>query len=114
MKDLILLIIAFTIILTGCNHEEEALPPIIPEEPVTRSVTINWEPITENTDGSAYTDPGGFYIFYKSATSTHVEMVGPWYTSYTIHDLGPEPYSFTMTAFNILWTQSYLSNEIWR
>ncbi len=76
------------------------------------NVTLAWDAVTTNIDGTPCTDLGGYKIYYGTApqTYTHVIDVGN-VTQYTI-TLSQGTYYFAVTAYNTAGAESEFSNEI--
>ena len=67
------------------------------------SATLSWNPPTQNTDGSAFTDLTGYRIYYgRDANSLGRTLVldNPGLTRYVIEDLSQDVWYFTMTSVN--------------
>lgn len=70
---------------------------------VKGSATLSWTPPTKNTDGSRLTDLAGYKIYYgtsKKYLQRVIVVDDPSVTSYTIKDLPPFTYYFSITAYN--------------
>lgn len=67
-----------------------------------RQVTLSWDPPTENTDGSALTDLGGYRIYYSRDPDDLHRMikVSPGVTTAVVENLADGTWHFTMTAVN--------------
>lgn len=81
----------------------------------TGNVTINWNPPTENTDGTALTDLAGFKIHYGTASKKYTRTItvsNPGLATYVIADLSPGTYYFAVTAYSSAGTESPLSSEV--
>lgn len=87
------------------------------------TVTVTWQAPTTNTDGTAYTDPGGFKVYYgpvSRGTATHpsvflypnvVTVASPTATTFTF-SAPTGTYYMSVTAFNTSGVESNYSNEI--
>lgn len=79
------------------------------------TATLTWMPPTQNTDGTAYTDPKGFKVYYGN------DMGGPYdnvddlqdqsATGHVISPLASGNWFFVVTAYNLLDAESTISNE---
>lgn len=81
----------------------------------TGTVTINWQPPTENTDGTALTNLAGYNIHYgvKSGNYTQtISVSNPGLATYVVSNLTPGTYYFTVAAVNSSGTESPLSSEV--
>ncbi|HET9389688.1 MAG TPA: putative Ig domain-containing protein [Steroidobacteraceae bacterium] len=78
----------------------------------TGSVTLNWQPPTENTDGSALSNLAGYTIEYGTSPSSltnTIKVTNPGLTQYVISDLAPGIWYFGMLSVNSSGVQSALS-----
>jgi hypothetical protein len=78
------------------------------------SASLSWQAPTENTDGSALLDLGGYVIYYGSASKTYTSTItisNPGLTSYVVEDLQPGTYYFSMTSMTTSGEQSSPSAE---
>ena len=84
----------------------------------TGSVTLNWQPPTENADGSALTDLSGYNIYVGTASSNYdymeIRLDNPGLSAYVVENLEPGTYYFAATAFNSSGIESAFSGEIVR
>ena len=65
------------------------------------SVTLSWEPPTENTDGTPLVNLKGYEIHYGNASGTYsttIPIDNPGITRYVIDGLGAGTYYFAVTA----------------
>lgn len=81
--------------------------------PGVTTATLNWTAPTTNTDGSTYTNPGGFRIQYGTsatdlATSKYLE--DPTARTWTTPTLAPGTWFFGVRAYNAQGLESNLSN----
>ncbi len=79
------------------------------------AVTINWQPPTENTDGSALTNLSGYDIHYGTKSGDYTQAVSvsnPGLATYVVDNLSPGTYYFTVAAVNSAGTESSLSSEV--
>ncbi len=77
--------------------------------PGATRATVVWTPPTTNTDGSAYTDKGGFKVYYgtsATARTTVATVADPAATSWQSPVLTPATYFFSVTAFNLVGLES--------
>lgn len=75
----------------------------------TQSVTINWTPPTENTDGSTLTDLAGYHLYYGTSQSSlnHVvNITNPGLASYVVSNLSAATWYFAVTSVNTNGTES--------
>jgi len=79
------------------------------------SVTLSWEPPTENIDGTPLQNLGGYKIHYGNASgdySTTVPVSNPGITRYVIEGLGSGTYFFAITALSGSGAESDFSAEV--
>ena len=108
------------LLLAGCLEEVEPLSTntggIIRTGTGSGSVTLNWQPPTQNADGSPLTDLAGYKIYVGTETGVyeHLEIMldNPGLTTYVIDNLGPGTYYFAATALNAAGVESFLSDEL--
>lgn len=114
------LLLALTaLVLSGCLEDVD---PIANAGGLIRtgsgSVTLTWQPPTENSDGSPLTDLSGYNIYVGTASSNYdymeIRLENPGLTAYVVENLDPGTYYFAATAFNSSGIESRLSGEIVR
>ena len=79
------------------------------------SVTLQWQPPTENTDGTPLTDLAGYRIYYgvdPANLSDLIELPNPGLTTYVVEELTPNTWYFAMTSVNERGQESDLSNQL--
>ncbi|MGH8301687.1 MAG: fibronectin type III domain-containing protein, partial [Steroidobacteraceae bacterium] len=79
------------------------------------AVTINWQPPTENIDGSSLTNLAGYNIHYGTASGKYTQTItvsNPGLATYVVSSLTPGTYYFTVAAVNSSGTESPLSSEV--
>ena len=84
-------------------------PPPPPPPPPTQSVTLSWAAPTLNTNGTILNDLAGYYINYgtsATALSQTVTVTGATSTTYTVANLVPGTYYFSVTAYSSAGTES--------
>jgi len=88
-------------------------PP--PPTASSATVTVNWQPPTENTDGSALTNLSGYNIHYGTKSGDYTQTISvsnPGLATYVVDNLSPGTYYFTVAAVNSSGTESLLSSEV--
>ena len=82
------------------------------------TVTMSWVPPTENTDGTAYTDPGGYKLYFgRNAGGPYpkqADIDDHRITEYLVKGLRPGNWYFVITAYNQRGTESERSGEVRR
>jgi len=77
------------------------------------SATLNWQPPTENEDGTPLNDLAGYNIYWGTTPGDYpnsVRIDNPGLTTYVVENLAPGTYEFVSTAFNAAGTESRYSN----
>lgn len=67
------------------------------------SVTLKWDPPTENTNGTAATELVGYYIYYGTSPDEMTNWVVAWggaTTSYVFNGLPSGTYYFSVASYN--------------
>lgn len=78
------------------------------------SVSLAWDPVTTNEDGSAISDLGGYKVYYGTSPGSYTDSakIGDA-TSCVINDLLPgTTYYFTVVTYDTLENESTFSNEL--
>jgi Fibronectin type III domain len=79
------------------------------------TVTIDWQPPTENVDGSALTNLAGYHIHYGVSSGNYTQTISvsnPGIATYVVSNLTPGTYYFAVAAVNYAGTESPLSSEV--
>lgn len=79
------------------------------------TVTINWTPPTENTDGTTLENLAGYRIHYGTASRKYTATItvrNPGLATYVISSLPRGRYYFSVTAYNSAGTESPFSSEV--
>jgi len=77
------------------------------------SATLNWQPPSENEDGTPLNDLAGYSIYWGTTPGNYpnsVRIDNPGLTTYVVENLAPGTYEFVATAFNAAGTESRYSN----
>jgi hypothetical protein len=109
------------LILSGCL---EKVDPISNSGGIIRSgfgsgsVTLSWQPPTENADGSPLTDLSGYNIYVGTTSNTYdymeIRLDNPGLTAYVVDNLDPGTYYFAATSLNSSGVESSFSGEVVR
>jgi hypothetical protein len=73
------------------------------------SVTLNWEPPSENTNGTEASQLIGYYIYYGTNPDELTQWVIAWgaeTSSFAVENLAPGTYYFSVRAYNWLGIES--------
>jgi hypothetical protein len=107
------------LMLGGCLEEVDPISNtggIIRTGTGSGSVTLSWQPPTENADGSALTDLSGYNIYVGTDSNTYnymgIRLDNPGLTAYVVDNLDPGTYYFAATAFNSTGVESGFSGEV--
>jgi len=79
------------------------------------SVTLSWNPPTENSDGTALTNLAGYRIYYgrnKDNLTQSVALNNAGVTRYVVENLSPARWHFAMTSLNTVGTESRRSPTV--
>jgi hypothetical protein len=115
------------LMLAGCLSKVEPISNVdnsttVVDDPTTGdpivqgSVTLTWQPPTQNSDGTPLLDLAGYTIYVGTESNTYdfreVRLDNPGLTSYVVDQLDPDTYYFAATAFNSSGVESSFSGEI--
>jgi hypothetical protein len=79
------------------------------------TVTVDWTPPTENTDGTVLTNLGGYKLHYgmtaKNLTQS-VQLTNPGLTSYVVSNLSSGTWFFAMSSYTTTGVESSLSGVV--
>lgn len=113
------LVLLILLLLGGCN---ESAQPITKIEDTTTvapalpgSVTLSWQPPTENSDGSPLLDLAGYNIYFGTSSNSYdnqIQVDNPGLSTYVVENLIPNTYYFSATAFNSSGNESAFSEEV--
>ena len=76
------------------------------------AMTLSWTPPTENEDGSALTDLGGYVIYYGESPGSYpnrIRITNPSISTYVVENLLPRTYYIVATALNAAGVESRYS-----
>jgi hypothetical protein len=113
------LITLATLLLNGCLEKVDPISNVGSfAGSESGSVTLNWQPPTENADGSPLMDLSGYNIYVGTSSSGYenreIRLDNPGSTAYVVENLGSGTYYFAATAFNGSGIESSFSGEIVR
>ncbi|MEP7247984.1 MAG: fibronectin type III domain-containing protein, partial [Gammaproteobacteria bacterium] len=81
----------------------------------TGSVTLNWTPPTQNTDGTSLTNLAGYRIYAGTSTSNltqAAEIANPGVTSYQVDNVPSGTWYFSVHVYNADGTEGTGSNPV--
>ena len=103
------------LILAGCLDEVDPISSV-GGLAGTGSVTLSWQPPTQNADGSPLLDLSGYTIYVGTRSSTYdyrqIMLDNSGLTTYVVDNLEPGTYYFAATAFNSSGVESAFSGEV--
>jgi len=79
------------------------------------SVTLSWDPPTQNTNGSALTNLAGYYIRYGKQSDEYtstIQISNPGVTRYVVDNLSAGTYYFVVTAYSAAGEDSANSTQV--
>jgi hypothetical protein len=79
----------------------------------TGSVTLSWNPPTQNTDGTPLSNLAGYRVYWGTSQGNYTNSVtinNPGLSSYVVEQLTPATWFFTLTAVNSVGAESAYSN----
>jgi hypothetical protein len=96
---------------------DKELPPfsITVLENATGTISLNWQPPTQNEDGSPLFDLAGYVIHYGTTSGEYdneILLDNPGLTSHLIENLAPGTYYVAATSFTSSGVESDYSGEI--
>jgi hypothetical protein len=100
----------FSITVSG-----QSSPPPPPPPPATGSVTLDWTPPSENTDGTSLTNLSGYRIRYGTSASSlnqSISVSNPSVSAYVVENLNVGTWYFSVIAINASGTESVGSNPV--
>jgi hypothetical protein len=80
-----------------------AVNPPPPVATVNGVVTLDWQPPTENSDGSALTNLAGYTVYYGTSPddlSKSVKVSNPGLTAYSVTGLSSGTWYFAVTSYS--------------
>jgi hypothetical protein len=89
---------AFNLTVAGA-----AVPPPSSTQTAPASVTLQWQPPTENTDTSPLTDLAGYHLYYGTsagALNSRITVANPGISSYVVESLPQGTWYFAVAAYN--------------
>jgi hypothetical protein len=88
------------------NPPVTATPPVTGAPPVTTVngvATLDWQPPTQNSDGSALTNLAGYTVYYGTSPdslSKSVKVTNPGLTAYSVTGLSAGTWYFAVTSYS--------------
>jgi hypothetical protein len=83
--------------------------------PAAKTVNLQWQAPTENSDGTPLTDLKGYKIHYGTESQTYtgeISVDNPTVTTFLVDTLGAGKYYFAVGAYNRSGAESPLSDEV--
>jgi len=97
----------------ACSQVNPGAPGAATSQSATGSATLNWSPVTQNTDGTILTDLAGYTVYYGAspdALNTAVVLSDPSQTTYIVAPLTAGTWYFAVSAYTTKGIQGELSN----
>lgn len=105
------------LILAGCLEKVDPMSNINGFA-APGSVTLSWQPPTENADGSPLRDLSGYKIYVGTDSNAYdyreILIDNPGLTTFVVNDLEPGVYYIAATALNSSGMESSFSAEVVR
>lgn len=102
-------------LLNDATYTLTCVTPAVPPVAGAGSVTLSWQPPTQNTDGSTLTNLAGFRILYgasASALSQTVQVPGAGVSAYVVDGLSSGVWFFAVKAYTAGNVESGPSNVV--
>jgi hypothetical protein len=77
--------------------------PVPSNNPSTGTVTLDWMPPTENTDGSVLSNLAGYTVYYGTSPGNltqSLKITNPGLTAYTVSNLPSGTWYFAVTSYS--------------
>jgi hypothetical protein len=108
---------------SGCHDNSSAAGSAVsspasstpPPPSSANTVTLSWQPPTENTNGTSLNDLSGYRIYYGENSgnyTTSIQVANPGVTTYVVEDLPPGHYYFSMTSYTSSGAESGFTPEV--
>ena len=112
-----LTLLAAVLTLCACAKEpaSEAAPLHDASMRGSGTATLSWEPPRRNVDGSAIGNLAGYFIYYGTNPDNlnrTVKITDPYATTYTVDELSPGTYYFSIVAFTAAGAKSSASPTV--
>jgi len=99
--------------VVACGQVNPATTRTTTSQSASGSATLNWSPVTQNTNGTLVTDLAGYTVHYgvsPVALSSTVVLSDPNQTTYVVGQLGAGTWYFAVSAYTTGGVQGELSN----
>jgi hypothetical protein len=86
-----------------------------PTSSSANTVTLSWQPPTENTNGTSLSNLSGYRIYYGESPgnyTTSIEVANPGVTTYVVENLRAGQYYFSMTSYTSSGAESGYTPEV--
>jgi hypothetical protein len=109
-------VVGIALALSACGSAsvtQNALSAPNQVQPLPGSATLNWTPVTQNTDGTILLDLAGYAIHYGSTASAMdliIELPDPSETTYVVTNLSAGTWYFSVAAYTSNGAQGVPSN----
>jgi len=99
--------------VVACGQVNPATTRTATSQSASGSATLNWSPVTQNTNGTLVTDLPGYTVHYgvsPVALSSTVVLSDPNQTTYVVGQLSAGTWYFAVSAYTTSGIQGELSN----
>jgi hypothetical protein len=99
--------------VAACGQVNPATTRTATSQSVSGSATLNWSPVTQNTNGTLATDLAGYTVHYgvsPVALNSTVVLSDPNQTTYVVGQLTAGTWYFAVSAYTTTGIQGELSN----
>lgn len=116
-------VLLFVSLIAGCRADSDGItgptgapPDSPPSQPAPRTITVAWDPPSENEDGSPLTDLAGHRLYYGTTSpltaGNSISVDVGTETSHTIVGLAPGTYFVAVSAYDSLANEGPRSGEL--
>jgi Fibronectin type III domain len=100
---------------TGGGSTPPVQPGIPPVNITNGTATLDWTPPTQNSDGSTLSNLAGYTVYYGTSPdqlTQSVKLTNPGLTAYTVSNLSPGKWYFSVTSYSSTGVESIRSGVV--